>query len=184
MIKEKIKYSVLMLLFCCIGWAMTGCNDDDEPTPEDASFGRVKAVLSIKAEGETTQCFDVTGEWKCNGETMAMAPLKLSADQTYMLGDSKTLPATYAMTLNVVPNKDFVPEQGKKYRAKITFKYDIKVEDTKGETLVEKEGVEYVMNMSFNGENLAELAERFPVTYVFTVKKTANGKYEITDDVI
>lgn len=173
-----------MLLVCCMGWAMSGCSDDnDEPTPEDAKFGRVKAVLSVKAEGETTQCFDVTGEWKCNGETTAMSPLKISADQTHKPVDSKTMPSTYAMTLYVTPNKDFVPGEGKKYHAKITFKYDIIVEDDKGETLVEKEGVEYVMNTRFNGKHLEELTERFPVTYVFTVKKTADGKYEITDEV-
>lgn len=184
MFKKKVKYSTLLILLCCIGWAMTGCSNDDEPAPQNPSFSHVKAVFSVKAEGETTRCFDVTGEWACNGEVMAMSPLKISADQTYKPVDSKKLPSTYSMTLKVTPSKDFVPEEGKKYTAKIRFNYDIMLVDTKGEVAYEKSGGEYVMNMSgIKPDKLDVIAERFPVSYVFTVRQTPDGSYEIIDEV-
>ncbi len=184
---KKVKNSILLMLLCCIGWAMTGCSDDkdDVPGPEKTSFSHVKALLRIKVEGETTQCFNVTGEWECNGEEMAMAPLNISADQSYKPVDSKKLPSTYSMTLNVTPNKEFVPEEGKKYNAIIRFSYDIMLVDTKGNVMLEKEGEEHVMNMrGIKPEMLEDIAERFPESYVFTVKQTSEGKYEITDEVI
>lgn len=185
MIKKNVKYSTLMLLMCCIGWVMTGCNkEDDEPVPQESSFSHIKAEFSVKVDGETTRCFDVTGEWTCNGEVTAMEPLNISADQTFRPVDSKKLPSTYSMTLNVAPNKDFVPEEGKKYNAKITFAYDIKVVDTTGQVVLEKSGEEHVMNMSgIRPDKLEDIAERFPESYLFTVNRTDDGKYEIIDTI-
>lgn len=184
MIKEKVKYLSLLMLMCCVGLVMTSCgDDDDEPAiPQNPSFSHVKAVFSVKAEGETTQCFDITGEWECNGEVMAMAPLKVSPDQSYKPADSKNLPSTYSVTLNATPNPDFVPEAGKRYSAKIYFTYSIQVIGTDGTVLTGKEGGIYVLNMEgIRTDKLDVIARRFPKNYKFTVKHTADGGYEITD---
>lgn len=180
MFKDKVKHAAMLMLVCCLGWTMTACGDDDEPDMPAPAFSHVEAVFTAKAEGETVKCFNVTGEWACNGEVMAMAPFKLTADQTYKPGNSKKLPADYAMTFNVTPNPDFVPEEGKEYSAKLVVNYTIQVVATDGSKLLTKQGHTEVMRMEgIDTDKLAEIAARFPKTYKFTVAQTADGKYEI-----
>lgn len=183
MIKEKVKYSTLLMLLCCMGWVMTGCGDDkDEPTPPKARFSHVKAELSVKVEGETTRCFDISGTWTSNGVETAMEPLKINAEQTFKPDNSKTLPSTYSMTLDVTPNKDFVPEEGKKYNAKLQFSYSIRVIGTDGSVLAAREGSMYLMNLEgIRTDKLTKIAARVPKNFNFTVKQSADGSYEITN---
>lgn len=183
---KKVRFSAIVMLMCVMGWGMTGCGSDDDepgqPTPS-AKFSHVKATFGVKAEGETTQLFDVTGEWECNGDVAEMASLKQNPDQSFSPADSRKLPSAYSLTLRVSPNKSFVPEEGRKYAAKLRFTYDITVVGSNGEELYEKEGSEYVMNMAgVHTDKLEQIAERFPVTYLFTVKQTSAGNYEIVSD--
>lgn len=181
--KEKAKNYFLLMLLCSICWVVTSCSSDDKPAVEDKTFSHVKAVFGIKAEGETTQCFNINGEWACNGEKMAMPPLKISADQRYVPVTSKFLPTTYSLALNATPNENFVPEKGKKYDAKLYFTYDIQVIDSNGSILIEKEGKTDVINMEgIRTDKLETIARRLSKNYQFVVKQVADGSYEITQE--